>query len=446
MTKEEELFRAISSSKNELMRWDMRILLVGINFYPDLTGVGKYSADMAAYLSGEGHRVHMVTAPPYYPYWQVQPGYKGWQYKLEAWKGIRIFRTPVWVPKKPTGIKRLIHLISFAISSIPLLLGHVVWHPDIVICVAPAFFSAPFAWLTARLSGARSWLHIQDFELDAATSLGMLPAENFLTKWAPRGESWLLARFDRVSTISKCMMNHLVQKGVSPDHILYFPNWVDTNLIFPLLEPHPSLRKTLGIPDDKIVVLYSGNMGYKQGLDGVMAAAKELLQVPDILFVMCGEGAVRANLEIGAVDLPNVRFLYLQPLEKLNQLLNMADIHILPQRADAEDLVMPSKLLGMLASGKPVIAMANPGTEIGDVISCVGVRVPPGDTGAFCEALLGLAYSTMERRRLGEKGRAYVCDNWSGDIVLTHFCRYLHGLLTEAVLKSKMGWITHNGV
>ena len=422
----------------------MRILIVGINFFPELTGIGKYTADMAANLSDEGHQVHVVTAPPYYPYWQVQPGYKGWQYKREAWKGIQIFRAPVWVPGKPTGIKRLIHLVSFAISSIPLLLGHVSWHPDLVICIAPAFFCAPFAWLTARLSGARSWLHIQDFELDAATSLGMLPSEHFLTKWAAQGESWLLARFDCVSTISKCMMDRLGQKGVSPEQARFFPNWVDTNLIFPLSGPPHALRKTLGIPDEKIVVLYSGNMGYKQGLECVVETARQLQKYPDILFVMCGEGAARAILEKGAVDLTNVKFLCLQPLEKLNQLLNMADIHILPQRADAEDLVMPSKLLGMLASGKPIIATANPGTEIGDVISRVGVRVPPDDIDTLCEAILGLANSPCERLRLGEKGRAYACENWSRDLILTRFSRDLHDLSTETILKSKVDWITRD--
>ena len=423
----------------------MRILLVGINFYPELTGIGVYTADVAANLTGEGHQVHVVTAAPYYPYWRVQPGYKGWQYKQEVWRGVQIFRTPVWVPRKPTGIKRLIHLLSFAISSIPVLLGHVLWHPDLVICVAPAFFSAPFAWMTARLSGARCWLHIQDFELDAATRLGILPSDHFLTKWAAQGESWLLARFDRVSTISKRMLDRLGEKGVIPEHARFFPNWVDTNLIFPLSNPQDTLRKTAGISDDKIVVLYSGSMGYKQGLECVVEAARKLQKYTNVLFVICGEGAAREILEQSAVGLSNIKFMCLQPPEKLNQLLNMADIHILPQRADAEDLVMPSKLLGMLASGKTIIATANPTTEIGDVISRVGVRVPHDDIGALCDAVLDLANSRSKRLRLGEKGRAYVCENWSKELVLPRFSRDIHDLLIEAILKSKVEWITHDG-
>ena len=127
----------------------MRILIVGLNFYPELTGVGKYTAEMAVYLSQVGHQVHVITASPYYPYWRVQPGYKGWQYRYEEWQGNGIYRAPLWVPHEPTGLKRLLHLLSFTISIIPLLLWQIFWRPDLVMCIAPGLFYAPLAWLTA---------------------------------------------------------------------------------------------------------------------------------------------------------------------------------------------------------------------------------------------------------------------------------------------------------
>ncbi len=132
-----------------------RILILGINFHPELTGIGKYTGELAAYLQERGHNVRMVTAPPYYPSWQVQPGYKAWQYTREAWRGVEIYRCPLWVPRSPSGLKRLLHLFSFALSSIPILLGQLRWKPDLILCIAPAFFCAPFALLTARLSGAK---------------------------------------------------------------------------------------------------------------------------------------------------------------------------------------------------------------------------------------------------------------------------------------------------
>jgi colanic acid biosynthesis glycosyl transferase WcaI len=162
-------------------------------------------------------------------------------------------------------------------------------------------------------------------------------------------------------------------------------------------------------------------MGRKQGLESVILAARQLQSHEDLHFILCGDGAARAELEKAAQDLSNVKFLPLQPSEKLNQLLNSADIHILPQRADAADLVMPSKLLGMLASGKAVITTANPGTGLEKVVSQIGVVVAPGDQSALCRAILDLASSPQLRLDLGEKGRDYVCKNWSEQIVLSRF-------------------------
>jgi len=407
----------------------MRILIHGINFFPEIIGIGKYTGELAAYLCESGHELHMVTAPPYYPYWQVQPGYKALQYKREVWQGVEIVRCPLWVPRRPSGLKRLLHLFSFALSSFPILLAQLRWKPDLVLCIAPTFFCVPFAFFIARLSGAKAWLHIQDFELDTATNLGMLATDHFLTRWAAGGESWMLAHFDRVSTISERMLARLLQKGVNRERVILFPNWVDTKEIFPLQPSQTTLRETLEISATDTIILYSGNMGKKQGLEEVILAARQLQMHPNLHFILCGTGAARAELEIAARDLSNILFLPLQPSEKFNLFLNIADIHLLPQRADAADLVMPSKLLGMLASGKVVIATANPDTELGNVISQVGMLVAPGDPSALCQAILNLAYSPQLRLNLGAKGRAFVCKYWSKQIVLSKFESHLQEII-----------------
>ena len=267
--------------------------------------------------------------------------------------------------------------------------------------------------------------------MDAATHLGMLPSENFLTKWAARCEGWMLTRFDRVSTISNRMLARLKEKGVGSDRACLFPNWVDPNTIIPLTDPRDSLRKGLDIPDDKIVLLYSGNMGHKQGLEFILEVARCLQTRSDILFVLCGDGATREMLEKSANGLPNIQFLDLQPHEKLNQLLNTADIHILPQRDNAADLVMPSKLLGMMASGKAILATTGSDTELGKVVSKIGIIVPPNDGLAISNAILELAGSPELRYRLGEKGREYVCRHWNADQVLAHFQAQLLNLVNK---------------
>jgi len=114
-----------------------------------------------------GHEVRVVTAPPSYPAWVIGPGYSGSAYRTEQWQGATVVRCPLWVPRKPGGLKRLIYLASFALSSLPVMLRHVLWRPQVVWVVEPALFCAPTAWAVARLSGAKVWLHIQDYEVDA---------------------------------------------------------------------------------------------------------------------------------------------------------------------------------------------------------------------------------------------------------------------------------------
>jgi colanic acid biosynthesis glycosyl transferase WcaI len=318
-------------------------------------------------------------------------------------------------------MRRLLHLMSFALSSLPALALHVLWRPALVLCIAPAFFSAPFAWLAARLSGARAWLHVQDFELDAATGLGLLPAGHPLTRAAAAVEGWWIRRFDRVSTISNRMLARLRQKGARSDRSGLFLNWVDLGSVHPLEGGAGTLKKDFGLPPEGIVALYAGSMGNKQGLEVLVQAAQLSRGRADILYVLCGEGSARAGLEAAARSLPNVRWLPLQPPDRLNALLNAADIHVLPQRAGAADLVMPSKLPAMLASGRAVIATAEPETEVGQAVGEAGVLVPPGDAAALCEAIVRLADAPALRARLGSRGRALAAETWSAERVLGGF-------------------------
>ena len=334
-------------------------------------------------------------------------------------RGLVVFRCPLWVPVKPSGLKRLIHLASFALSSLPVMLRQVFWRPDVVWGVAPAFFSAPGAWLTATLCGARSWLHVQDYEVDAAFDLGLLKGR-FLRRVVLALERWMFRRFDVVSTISYRMLERALAKGVDSSRTVLFPNWVDISTIHPEMRSD-AFRAELGIPADGVMALYSGNMGGKQGLEILAQVAREVQDVAGLHFVFCGGGAGRADLMALCADLPNVRFLDLQPLEKLGALLASADIHLLPQRADAADLVMPSKLTGMLASGRPVVATAHTGTEVAFVVEGCGEVVPPEDAVAFAVAIEALAKDAELRDRLGKNGRAYAEKNFDKDAVLGKF-------------------------
>ena len=404
----------------------MRILIVGINYTPELTGIGKYSGEMAEWLVTAGHEVHVVTAPPYYPEWQVADGYSAWRYSSEIVAGVNILRCPIWVPSKPSGLKRLLHLASFALSSLPVMLHQLFWRPDVIIAIEPPLFCAPAALVCARFSGAKAWLHVQDFEVDAAFELGILRSM-YLRSLVSKIESWLMRRFDKVSSISVNMVRRLIQKRLKAEKTVLFTNWVDTDAIFPLSSPS-SMRLQFGIPSDAIVALYSGNMGEKQGLEIVLEAATRLIFEQDIKFVLCGDGAARQRLQQKYPDLSNVLWLPLQPLDRLNDLLNMASVHLLPQRSGAEDLVMPSKLTGMLASGRPVVATVKEGSQIAEILHGCGEVVEPGNVEQFVSAIIVLARDAVKCAALGENARNYALRNWARESVLQEFDRQLKGL------------------
>jgi colanic acid biosynthesis glycosyl transferase WcaI len=398
----------------------LRILIYGLNYAPELTGIGKYTGELANWLSEKGHEVRVVAAPPYYPEWTIRSDYKRHYFLVERpEKGPTVYRVPLFVPKQPTGIKRLLHLASFAACSVPIIVRSLFWKPDVVWTVAPALASAPVAVVASLLCGAQSWLHIQDFELEAAFELGIFSTNSLLQKLLGRIESLIFSSFDRVSSISKKMVDKAKTKCLDPNKVELLPNWVEVNDIFPLSTPN-AYRASLDLRD-KIVILYSGNMGEKQGLNIVAPVAREFVDDSRIHFVLCGEGAYRAALEQEVAGLPNVTLLMLQPLENLNELLNLADIHLLLQRPGAADLVMPSKLTGMFSSGKSVIATAASGTEVATAVAGRGLVIPPGDPAALIAAICVLAADENLRAELGRAGRAYAVSNLSRDSILGDF-------------------------
>lgn len=413
---------------NDAQEPPLKVLLYGLNYEPELTGIGKYSGEMARWLADRGHQIQVITAPPYYPEWQIRSGHSGQRYvndQTVGQPGLRVLRCPLWVPRKVTGKTRILHLMSFALSSGPALLWKAITQrPAVIVLVVPTLVCAPAAILAGKLLRIPIWLHVQDFEIDAMHAMGIASTGGGWTRRLTLSlESWLMKRFDRVSSISPNMVSRLLTKGVQPHRAIEFPNWVDVTMIRPQPTGRLSnpVRQKLKLADDALVVLYAGNMGQKQGIELVLEAARRLSDHPRLRFVLAGAGAALDSLKQQAHGLDNVQWLPLQPLELLNDLLNMADIHVLPQRADAADLVMPSKLTGALASGRPVVGTADSGTQLGDVLNACGVRVPPGDAQALANALVALANSPETLKSLGAKGRQHALDHLSHTAVLTSF-------------------------
>jgi colanic acid biosynthesis glycosyl transferase WcaI len=403
----------------------MKLLLYSLNYAPEPVGIGKYSGELAEWLAAQGHEVRVITAVPYFPQWRARDN----RYRREQRQGVSVLRCPLWVPRRPSGLTRLLHLASFAISSLPVLIGQWRWRPELVLTVAPAFFCAPGTLLLAKLCGSRtrSWLHIQDFELDAAFELGLLKGR-WLRSLAERWERGTLRGFDRVSTISAAMRRHAVQKGVAEEQAVLLPNWVNLNVIQPQMEEaraNNPYRQELGIGPEQRVLLYSGSMNKKQGLELLVEAMQRLADVPDLVWLLAGEGPSKAQLEAATATMDQVRILPLQPAERLNDWLNLADVHLLPQKAGAADLVLPSKLLGILASGRPLVASSPAGSELGQLAELAGIRVEPEDGAGFAAALRQLLADGDLRQRLGQSARELAKQRYGQEAVLGQLDRAL---------------------
>lgn len=412
----------------------MRILIHGINFSPELTGIGKYTGELAQWLAQHGHDVRVITSPPYYPYWLVQKPYRAWKYKRELLEGVTIYRCPLWVPRRPTAVTRIIHLVSFALSSLPVALRHVTWRPHIVFTVEPTLFGVTVAALVAKLAGAKSWLHVQDLELDAAMGLGMV-AGGVVARMVRGSERWLMGRFDRISSISGAMLNRLQEKGVAADRLVEFLNWVDTTDIRPI-DSADLLRNEWGIPKAARVILYSGNIGKKQGLEVVLQIAEKMAGTrPDVLFLIVGDGVARRELEQRATDLKlsNVQFKPLLPAERLSSLLSLADVHLVLQRRGAADLVMPSKLAAILASGGVSLVTADKDTELYRLVhgNKLGLVVDAESVPAIMSGLEQLLDDEKMRHSFQKNGRQYAEAELDKSVILNRFQGLVEKLAAE---------------
>ena len=405
----------------------MRILVVGINYAPELIGVAKYNTELCEALVAFGHEVRVVTAPPYYPEWNTPRAYRSWRYRHETINDVSVTRSPIYVPDKPTGAKRLIHHASFALtSSWPVMATSIRWRPDIVFSVAPSLMSVALcAWIARRI-GAVSWLHLQDFEVDAAFNLGLLGNKRLRAPMVAM-ERKILQSFDCVSTISPAMLDRLASKGVDREKIHEVRNWTDTTRITPG-NRQTRLRKELGLDDSHFVGLYSGTMSNKQGLDLIIEAARHLEgSDSNIRFVLCGDGPHKPMLQKLAAGLRNVQFLGLQGDQQFVELLQTADIHLIPQKAEAADLVLPSKLGGILATGRPVVVMANPDTGLAAEVAGAGLVIPPGDAQALATAVRTLANDSELRCSLGKGGRTIALARWDKTAILARLEATLAG-------------------
>ena len=417
----------------------MRIAIVGINYAPEPTGIPVYTTGLAEFLASQGHEVTVYTGFPHYPRWSKNPGDQYRLFRNESINGVAVRRHYVYVPKHPSALRRIPHELSFVLSgSIGYLFGP---RADFTIIISPPLFTGIPVGIIARLKGSRTLFHVQDLQPDAAVDLGMLKPGKLVSLF------FLLEKItyrlvDFVSSISDGMVSRIASKGVPARKLSLFRNWAHDNLITPM-SSDTRFRREWNL-QDKFVVLYSGNMGVKQGLDSVLQAASALQQHKDVVFLIVGDGGEKPALvaRADAMKLTNVQFQPLQSMEQLSELLATADVAIIPQKPGVKDIVLPSKIGNLLASGRPVIAAAEAGTEFGRIVleSGCGVLVEPGNGGHIASAILELRNVPDNRTRMGDSGRRYMEVQLSGAAILHSMNRRIEAMMAPGLKSPAAAW------
>lgn len=400
------------------------ITFIGLNYAPEDSAIGLYSTQMVEALLDAGAQVNVVTAFPYYPQWKIAAAYQNKpNYLQEDYKGAKLYRYKQYVPENPTFLKRILHILSFTKGSFFNL--RKIQHVDLVISVIPFTASAWLAGVHAKKHNAQNWIHIQDFEFDAALQSGLSSGgKKFIFKFLFSLERRILGKATAISTISHNMIAKLQTKTQQPTY--YLPNWIDENQVNPATaSPHAYLQST------KFKLLYSGNVGDKQDWDYFIAFARALpQQFYDIIIV--GAGAKYQQLK-ETVHQPNISFYDPVPFEELSDLLCSADAHFLFQKTEVLDTVMPSKLLGMMASEKPSLVLGNEASEVKTVMEHANAGL------YFSEPKVKTAVDQLEawrldpelRKSMGKEARNYAATRFSRKEILTNWVHSLTQLLIK---------------
>jgi colanic acid biosynthesis glycosyl transferase WcaI len=383
----------------------MRVIVWGINYAPEFAGIAPHNVALCEFLDAEGHDVEMVTTFAYYPTWQKSPDDRGQLYRTDFVNRIAVHRCWHFVPARVSALKRILHEGTFVFTST--LRALFLSAPDVYVIVSPPLLLGAAAWFVGKLKRAPFVFHVQDMQPDAAVGLGMLKA-NWFTKTLYALEAFAYRKAARVSGITAGMLASFRAKGVPDSKLIYFPNTID--LPAEGSSPQPgAFRERHGFSSQEFLAVYSGNLGVKQGLDILLETAP-LLRDPRIRIVICGDGAQREALAARAAQMKLTNLSLLPFEDDYRALLVDADVCFITQQVGSGNSFFPSKLLGLLAEGRPVITVSGAESELAVALKQggFGVNVPPGRPEELAAVLDALANDPERLWIYGISGRRYV--------------------------------------
>ena len=400
------------------------VLFVTQYYRPELIGSGPFSADLAEWLAGCGRQVTVLTGLPHYPASEVFPAYRDRRGMREECNGVTVERLGAWIPRRRSAIARIAGEAWFLMyGAFALATGRVARH-GVVLSLCPSILSVALGAM-ARLRHGRTVAIVHDIQSGLASGLGMV-GRGWLARVMRSCERVVLNRADLVVVLSQEMADELRRIGVTAP-VEVVPIWVDTDQVRPL----PARN------DGRLTVLYSGNLGKKQGLGQVIDLASVLqARRPEIDIVLRGNGNQADDLrrQIAERDLINTRLTALLPDGGLSEGLAEGDIHLVPQDPEAAAFAVPSKVFNIMAAGRPFVATALPGSLLWRLRHRSGafICVPPNDPEAFADAVQQLADDAALRNALGERGRQFVERNLAKRKVLGDFVTRLDVLCARA--------------
>jgi colanic acid biosynthesis glycosyl transferase WcaI len=405
----------------------LSVLVVGIYFAPDLTGIAPYTTAMCEDLALMGARVEVVTGIPHYPAWRVADGYRFGVRWHERRGTVEITRVRHVVPKRQDPVRRAAYELTFWAGA---RLAVRQARPDVVLAVTPNLGAVPVALAAGGAAGVPVGVVVQDLVGLAAVQSGMRRS-GLVGPVVARIEGRYLRRADRLAVISPAFRHPLLSLGIAGARVSVLPNFVH---IGRSAADRHTARRSLGWPSDRRLVLHTGNMGLKQDLGNVLDAARGArLRSPEMLFLLVGDGSTRGHLERHAVGLDNVRFLNPLPDAVYPVALAAADCLLVNERPSVRDMSLPSKLTSYFASARPIVAATREdGATAREVHrSGAGLVVPPGDPAALLGGCIRVCADSALAERLGRAGLQHAASALTRDGARANLTRFVCELLAD---------------
>jgi colanic acid biosynthesis glycosyl transferase WcaI len=389
-----------------------RVLFVSRYYWPELIGSAPFSTDIAEWLAGHGRPTTVVSGLPHYPSAEVFSAYRDGRRRRETVHSVEVERLRCGPPRSSSAVARIANEAEFLLRGLAALASGRVRRHSVVLALCPSILCVALGVAARRRNGVCIAI-VHDIQSGLAEKLGMVGG-GWLSAVMRVCERAILNRTDLVAVLSAEMKDQLRRIGITTP-IEVVPLWVDTDHI----RPAPAAVRS------NVRVLYSGNLGRKQGLGQVVELARELAtRRSEIEIVVRGSGSQAAQLtaEITRLGLGNIRLVDLQPNEALGTALAAGDIHLVPQRPDAAAFAVPSKVFNIMAVGRPFVATALPGSVLWRLQRQSGafLCVPPDDAPSFAEAVIRLADDGRLRQELGRRGREFVEQHYAKPRILGH--------------------------